>query len=279
MITNPYGGRTAAPQSPRKVALAQSGSEAAGNAGVPNGRINPRSGSFMPGREALINHQGDLNASSIKDLHNAMAVLQRQVQTGEITRKPMAKTQAERNIQRDRLVQAFRSPDDSGMQAIGEVMTNEIYETLGRESFARKFMALQKLNQGEIARFKVRKKDVVAYIATSSSNVVPSTVRQFYVFPPMFNFNCSILIQDQDIAQATGDLLEEKYQDGLEQMMKKEDDLWMLLARTSAIASNDLFLFNTLTPAVFSEMQIQVNHWGIPPVAALIPFSLWTAGR
>lgn len=82
-------------------------------------------------------------------------------------------------------------------------------------------------------------------------------------------------MEDKDIAQSSGDLLEEKYQDGLEQIMKKEDDLFMQLARASATAANDMFLFSTLTPAVFSEMQIQVNSWGIPPATALIAFDLW----
>lgn len=271
----PYAGTAA--KSPRFTALASnSGSEAAGNANVPNGRINPRTGTFDGAASPLIGSDGHLNAGSKSEVMQAMTVLQHHLQTGRIQRAPtLAKSAAERQKQHERLVQAFNSPDKKGMQVIGEVMADEIWQTLGREGFARKLMAIKQLSQGETGRLKVRKKDVVAYIAISATNVVPSTVRQFYVYPPEFNINCSVLMEDKDIAQSSGDLLEEKYQDGLEQIMKKEDDLWISLARASATAANDMFFFNTLTPAVFSEMQIQVNSWGIPPSTALIAFDLW----
>lgn len=273
-IKSPYGGAAPA-KSPRYTALASTGSEAAGNSNVPNGRFG-RSGNLLTGSEALIGADGHLNASSNTEVMQAMTVLQNHLQTGRIQRAPtLGRTAAERKSQHERLVQAFNAPDKKGMQVIGEVMADEIWQTLGREGFARKLMAIKQLSQGETGRLKVRKKDVVAYIAISSTNVVPSTVRQFYVYPPEFNINCSVLIEDKDIAQASGDLLEEKYQDGLEQVMKKEDDLWMSLARASATAANDMFFFTTLTPAVFSEMQIQVNSWGIPPSTALIAFDLW----
>ena len=273
---NPY----AAAATPRYKALASAtGSEAVGNANVPNGRVG-RSGNIQASSEPLIGQNGELNASNKAELMQAMTVLQSHLQTGVVKKAPVfAKTAQQRQQQHQRLVEAFHSSDRKGMEVIGEVMSDEIWQTLGREGFARKLMAIKQLAQGETGRLKVRKKDVVAYIATSSTNVVPSTVRQFYVYPPEFSINCSVLMEDKDIAQSSGDLLEEKYQDGLEQIMKKEDDLWMSLARASATAANDMFFFSTLTPAVFSEMQIQVNQWGIPPSTALIAFDLWNDVR
>ena len=37
----------------------------------------------------------------------------------------------------------------------------------------------------------------------------------------------------------------EKYQDGLEQMLVREDNVWLTLARQAAPTDNDLFFFNT----------------------------------
>jgi len=255
-------------------------SPVAGNTSVPNGRISARSGSFIPGGEALVGNDGHLNASSKSEVMQAMAVLQHHVQAGNVRRAPvMAKTAAERERQRATLVEAFNAPDKNGMKVIGEVMADEIWQTLGREGFARKLLALKTLSQGEIGRLKVRRKDVVAYIAATSTNVVPSRVRQMFVYPPEVMINCSVLIEDKDIAQATGDILEEKYQDGLEQIMKKEDDLLIQLARASAGAANDLFFFSTLTPSVLSQMQLAVNAWGIPPSVVLLAFDLWNDFR
>lgn len=83
-----------------------------------------------------------------------------------------------------------------------------------REGFARKMMMIKNLNQGEIGRLRVRRKDVVAFFVVSSPNVVSSQVRQYFVYPPEFSIAASILMEDKEIAQNPGDLLEDKYQDG-----------------------------------------------------------------
>ncbi len=284
LTRNPYGASPAAkqPSSPRFQALASAtGSEAAGNSNVPNGRFNPRTGSLIEGSEALIGADGHINASSVKEAMATMSVLQQHLQSGRIKRE--AKMQcissvAERSRMHERLKQAhaaYKVGDSRPMQVLGEVMADEIWQTLGREGFARKLLALKQLNGDETGRLKVRKKDVVAYIATSSTNVMPSTVRQFWVYPPEFAITCQVLMEDKDIAQSGGDLLEEKYQDGLEAIMVQEDRLLRQLMVGSATGANDTFLFATLTPAVLSEMQNQVWSWGIPPTTALIAFDLW----
>ncbi len=66
-----------------------------------------------------------------------------------------------------------------------------------------------------------------------------------------------------EIAQNPGDILTEKYQDGLEAIMVQEDRIWKRLADNAAKTDNDVFLFNTLTPAIFSQMMIQINTNGL----------------
>jgi hypothetical protein len=115
----------------------------------------------------------------------------------------------------------------------------------------------------------------VAFMVTSDPNVVASQVRQMYIYPPEFYLIAHITIEDKEIEQASGDLLDDKYQDGLEQILVQEDNVWLRLARAAAPASNDLFFFNTFTPTVFSEMRTQVARWGIPVTTAVIAFDLW----
>lgn len=45
--------------------------------------------------------------------------------------------------------------------------------------------------------------------------------------------------------QASGDILDDKFQDGLEQILVREDNVWLTLAREAAATENDLFYFNT----------------------------------
>ena len=115
----------------------------------------------------------------------------------------------------------------------------------------------------------------MSFFVTANPNVIASQVRQYYVYPPEFYLIGSILIEDKEIEQASGDLLDDKYQDGLEQMLVREDKTWLLLARNAAPTDNDLFFFNTFTPTVFSEMRTQVARWGIPVTTAILAFDLW----
>jgi hypothetical protein len=96
-----------------------------------------------------------------------------------------------------------------------------------------------------------------------------------YVYPPEFYLIASVTIETKEIEQASGDLLDDKYQDALEQILVKEDQTWLGLARSTASTSNDLFFFNTFTPTVFSEMRTQVARWGIPVTTAILAFDLW----
>ena len=57
--------------------------------------------------------------------------------------------------------------------------------------------------------------------------------------------------------------------------MVREDNIWRDLVNAAAGASNDLFLFNTFTPTVFSTMRTQIARWGIPVTGAVIAFDLW----
>ncbi len=264
------------PYAPKRVTLAQTGSEAAGNVSVPAGRINPRTGTVIESQsEALIGYNGELNAGSKQEILQAISVLQKQMSAGKVKRTNV-QSSADRQKQHAKLVEAFHAQDGGkSWMAIGEVLGDEIWTTLGREGFARKVMMIKQLAQGEIGRLRVRRKDVVSYFVVSSPNVVASQVRQFYVYPPEFYIIANILMEDREIAQSPGDLLEDKYQDGLEQILKQEDVTWLNLARSAAAAANDLFFFNTFTPSVFSQMQIQVSRWGIPAVTSLLAFDLW----
>jgi hypothetical protein len=201
----------------RRVALASTGSEAAGNLNVPAAKINPRTGALVESHtEPLIGTSGDLNAGNKNEVMQAMSVLQKHLETGRARKSPaIAQSAQERGKANDRLVQAFHAQDGGkSMLAVGEVLGEEIWQTLGREGFARKVMMIKQLAQGEIGRLRVRKKDVRAHFVVSAPNVLSSQVRQNYVFPPEFVIAGQVLIEDKEIAQSPGDLLEDKYQDG-----------------------------------------------------------------
>jgi hypothetical protein len=265
---NPYSAA-----SRRTVVASRNGGPLPGNRGV-NATRTGRSGTTMRSNEPLVAGNGEFNAGSKKELMQAIASLQRAVAGGEV-RKTLENAKEIRAAHEARLNEAIADKSGQAWQALGEVIGDEVWETLGREGFGRKTLLLKPLGKGETGRLRIRRKDVVAFMVTSDPNVVASQVRQMYIYPPEFYLLAHITIEDKEIEQASGDLLDDKYQDGLEQILVQEDRTWLTLARTAAPAANDLFFFNTFTPTVFSEMRTQVARWGLPVVSAIVAFDLW----
>jgi len=216
---------------------------------------------------------GEMSAVNGKELMHAIEALSRAVKTGEYVQASTDSSVEARK--RDLVTAAVQDKDGPAWKALGEVIGDEVFETMGREGFASKTLIHKPLAKGEVGRIRIRKKDVLAFFATRNPEVVASQVRQYYVYPPEYYLLGRILIEDAEIEQASGDLLDDKYQDGLEQMQREQDKVWKRLVDASATVYNDSFLFNTFTPTVFASMQNQVMRWGIPVHMAVISFDLW----
>ncbi len=247
---------------------------------VPRGQFGAnRSGSPRMSGTPLVGRNGEFNANNKHEVMQAISTLHTLFQSGQVEARyadaDPARLKEVRAARAARVEEAYADRSGQAWQALGEVIGDEIWQTLGREGFARKTMLLKPLGKGETGRLRVRKKDVVAFFVTANPNVIASQVRQFYVYPPEFYLIANIVIEDKEIEQASGDLLDDKYQDGLEQILVREDNVWLTLARAAAPTSNDLFFFNTFTPTVFSEMRTQVARWGIPVTTAILAFDLW----
>jgi hypothetical protein len=252
-----------------------------GGTEAPRARGYTRTGALSESNHPLVAANGEFNVGDgligrpKKDVMAAIQTLYDAAQSGTVSirdEQGKAKVRAE---QEALFQEAIHDRSGEAWNAVGEVIGEEIWETLGREGFARKTLLYKPLGKGEIGRLKIRRKDVVAHFATTDPMTVASVVQQKWVFPPEFYLIANILIENKEIAQSTGDILDEKYQDGLEQIMVREDLTWLTLARTAAPVVNDLYYFNTFTPTVFSTMRTAVSSWGTPVTTVVMAFDLW----
>jgi hypothetical protein len=243
---------------------------------VKAGKVNTRTGNVVRSHtEPLVAGNGEFNAGNKKELMHAIATMYHAMQGGEASVTETPNAREVRAAREARVAEAWADKTGAAWEALGEVVGDEVWETLGREGFGRKTLMIKPLSKGETGRLRIRRKDVTSYFVTTNPNVVASQVRQYFVYPPEFYLIAMILAENKDIEQASGDLLEDKYQDGLEQILVGEDKVWLRLARAAAATSNDLFYFNTFTPTVFAQMMNQVARWGIPVTTAILAFDLW----
>ncbi len=238
---------------------------------------------FRPrkGGSRLVGANDELNANSKKDLLVQIKGLIDGTRSGVVARADETIVTAEerRQIVAERqavLEDAIADKTGDKWMSLGETFSDEIYEALGREGFTRKLLAFKPIKRGDIARVAVRRKDVLAYyIAHEQPTVVATFVRQNYVYPADAYLIANIRIDNMELELADTDLLEHKYNDGLEQILKQEDVRTKQLFDRAAAAYNDLVFFNALTPSVFQSMRTQIARWTLPCAACLMSVDLW----
>ena len=238
-------------------------------------RLNKGGSVVTSDSESFFGRDGHINASNKRDAMKAVQALAAMFQDGSVVTQ---KTPDARMVQAQRMElmnSAMNDKTGQVWQALGEVMAEEIFVTMGREGFARKILAVNPVGKGQVARIRVRIKDVTGWYMTTAANIPASVIRQRWVYPDDFYLEAAVLIEDLEISQSTGDLLDEKYTDALEQLMVKEDQYLKQLSDAAAGTSNDLFYFNTFTPTTYSQMKTEIARWGLPVASSIIAFDIW----
>lgn len=226
------------------------------------------------GGERFVGRDGNLNASSQKDLFKQMAAFLDQVSaTGAMTET--AATAAEKsNARREALTAAFHNKDAHA--ELGEVLADELYQAANREGFMRRFLAKQDLKQGQMPHVKMRMKNVVASVVTSPVQVHAQVIRDNTYTPPEFNIVTRPFVEDREIQQSLGDVLEEKFLEAQEGVMVAEDRLWRSLALQQVGISNPLTnVVGTMTAGGLMALRNQVGRWNIPVTSWLVANDLW----
>lgn len=215
---------------------------------------------------------GELNASTQQELMQAIGNVLSQSRNGDVRTASSLEAAQHRDAM---LKEAYADKSGAKFQVLGEVMSEEIWETLGREGFARRLLAVNPLAKGQTGRVKVRRKDVLAHMITTDVKVQESRIRQTWIYPPEFYLSAYILIEDKEIEQASSDLLDEKFQDGLEAILRREDLVVRALLNRAATVHNDLVLFTQFNPSVLTTLRTQVNRWGTPAATMVIAWDIW----
>jgi hypothetical protein len=226
------------------------------------------------GRTRNASGDREINASSNRDLMRQISAMIGNARSDQ----PMKMRETDPNKVKARHAEfkaAYGSPSPGNFQVIGEVMSDEIWETLGREGFTNKLLALQNITKGDTGRVKVRKKDVTAWQVTTDVKVQENRIRQDWVYPPEYYILCFILIEDKEVEQSSADILDEKFQDGLEAILVKDDNITRSLLNRSITSFNDVVYYTNFNPTVFTTTRTQVNRWGTPAQTMVLAFDVW----
>lgn len=223
--------------------------------------------------EPIVASNGEINASNKEDLMKGISALMALASAGQVKK---SEEKAVASVADHKAMLAEASTNYDAAVALADTFTAQVNETLGRDGFARRLMQFRQLNNGDVLKVRLRKRDTLAFVTTSNPNTIASVARQQFAIPEMFNISCNVNIEKIELAQDTGDLLQDRYEDALEQVMCAEDRVFLKLAREAAGVYNSPFGFTNFTPEVCAAMRTAIQqNGGIPVTQMLVSYDIW----
>lgn len=233
------------------------------------------------GRElALSSSTGEINASSVKDAMKVIGEMMQAVASGEMVHgrelstreEALASSEARRQV----LAEAMSDPTGQKWAALGASLAQQINEQNDREGFVRKLCVGNTLRQGEIQRVPMPAHDTIAVVATSASSVGYQTIRQRVFTPDEFEIQANVRVENLDIQQVNGDLLDHAYNDGLQAIMVGEDRLWKKAVDSTVGVVNNLELIaGELTTKNLGRLRQSIARWNLPATHILLSNDYW----
>lgn len=228
--------------------------------------------------EPFVGSDGNVNGSTVRDFMKNLGAMMTAASQGLVTEQhATAKAElAAKAEQKSALAGALRSDDVATQTALAEVIGDQIFETLGRSGFSRKFLQTKPLAYGDVHRIPVIRPDVVAYYSSDNAEVPASQIRQNYILPTPFTVNARVLIDILELATSPVDLLDVKYNQALERILVGEDRYFKKYADIASTGYNEQVYFSTLTPTVLSSIRNQIDtQGGIPVGGSLVSADIW----
>ena len=243
------------------------------------------SGKQVASREALVNQQGNINASNAAELMAHQQQLMAAVAEGKLrvladgTVVAIDKNEVNRlkAAAHAELCAAFSDKDSNAFSAIGEGIVDTIRDTAARAAFRPRFLSSRTLVAGEIARSRLRRHTVNAFTVGQNSTVIESRHDGKFMFPEEVVYAANPRIAEKDLYQIGVGLLDEKSEEATDQTWVVQDRYFKKLADAAVAKTGNSIMFPTLTPTVFSNLRQQVvNTGGLPVEDCWISNTLWS---
>lgn len=228
----------------------------------------------LAGRNELaIGRDGMINASSVADLLNNMNLMMQAAAQGQVTKKAKL-SPAERQKRLGVLTAAWGNKDK--WEVLGASIAEAIKSQGDREGFLRRLVNGAPLEQGQMPRVPMPAHDAVAVVATSSASVEYQIIRNKVFTPVEFSITANLRVENIELQQVSGDLLDNVYNQGLEAVMVAEDRLWKQAADATVGLENNLqYITGQLTPDILSAIRTGVTQWNLPASTMLLANDLW----
>lgn len=225
---------------------------------------------------ALSSTTGEFNANDKRELMRSISELMAAAANGQIVPEESIESKSASEERRDILAEALADETGAKWASLGASIARQINDELPRQGFLRRITVPNTLRQGEIARVPMPAHSTTAVVASSSANVGYQIIRQRMFNPPEFEIQADVRVENLDLEQVSGDLLEHAYNDGIQAMMVQEDRLWKQAADFTVGTINPLeYIAGELTTKNLGRLRQAVARWNLPVTTAIIANDYW----
>lgn len=230
---------------------------------------------FRKSSERIVGNNGEINAGSKKELLNRLVEIASMVEGGDvITDEGSVVSKAEVAAERAQILnEAYH--DDKAWAELGSAIAYDIDTRLEREGFMRSVLMRGEVNEGSIARIRVKERYVTAIVSRGVAQVYPQYNRDRYIIAEEFYVTSTPRVEVIELHQGSGDILEEKYFQGLEAIFVGEDRTLTKQLRAADGIYNDLTYFNGVwSQTTLQAVKQKVEEWHIPATTCLVAIDL-----
>jgi hypothetical protein len=218
---------------------------------------------------------GEINANDRADLFKQIARIMDQMSKHNVVTEEEAASKEQVGKENRELLQAAFDDAEAHRQ-VGEIIANDLYVTGKRQGFMRRFMARGQLAKGADPKIWLRQNNVITARATTISKIETQYIWDPVFYPQEFYIQGRVFVEKRDMDRANGDVLQDKFNEGLAHLMVMEDRIWYDLVTATVNTDNDMSNFvGTFNPNALGVLYDQVTRWGIPAAGLLIASDLW----
>jgi len=218
---------------------------------------------FKGSNDKVVGHDGNINGGSVKEVMARLLEISQMITAGDMFTDVSHVATPDQASPREVLAAAY---NDAGQWAeLGSGLAAEITERTLRDGFMRSIFERGDVAEGSLPRIRVRTPGVRAIVTRGVGNIYPQYVRDRFLTVDEFTVSASPRILDLDMLQGSGDILEDKFYEGMEGILVTEDRIVVGLLRSASGMNNaPTFFSGSFNPVVLQGLRQSITDWKLP---------------
>jgi hypothetical protein len=233
-------------------------------------RVNPKhitEANRLGSMSKFVGSNGEFNATDRKDLLKVFAEMASMISNGNMFtdvsgNNPEARPKI--NL-REALL------DSSSHMELGASLAAELQQRMQREGFMRSIIERGEVADGSTVRIRVRTQGVKAIVSKGIGQVYPQFVRDQYLNVDEYYIQTNVMVDELEMRQGSGDILEDKFYEAQEGIMVAEDRQILSQCRqTAGMYHPPIYFAGNYTPVIMQAQRQAISDFSLPLGSMLI---------